>query len=105
MVYETALAASVKPNLIALYEVGAVKENLGWYTEHGLLTRAKVREMENDALDAIGPRLNEMLDCLSIAPYVKVPILEESNWTNFAGELKDFKGNVEYPLFNVINGI
>lgn len=105
MVYETALAAGVvDPDLLALYEVGAVKENLGWYTERGLLTRAKVRDMENNALDAVRPRLGELLDRLSIAPYVKVPILEESNWTDFAGGLEDYKGNAEYPLFNVING-
>lgn len=105
MVYETALAAGVvDPNLLALYEVGAIKENLSWYIEHGLLTRAKVREMENDALDAIGPRLSEMLDCLSIAPYVKVPILEDSSWTDFARGLEDFKGNAEYALFSAING-
>ena len=101
MVYETALAAGVvDPDLLALYEVGAVKANLSWYTERGLLTRAKVREMENDAVDAVRPRLSEMLDSLSIAPYVKVPILEESNWTDFAEGLEGFKGNAEYRIFD-----
>ena len=104
MVYEAALAAGVDPDLIALYEVGVVKENLSWYTECGLLTRAKVREMENNALDAIQPRLSEMLDQLSIAPYIKVPILEGSTWTDFTEGLADFKGNAEYPLFNILNG-
>ena len=102
MVYETALAASVDPDLIALYEVGALKENLSWYTERGLLTRAQVREMENRALDAIQPRLSQMLDQLSIAPYIKVTILEESTWTDFMGGLEVSKGNAEYPLFNHI---
>ena len=104
MVYEIALEAGVDPDLIALYEVGVVKENLSWYIEHGLLTRAKVREMENSALDAIQPRLSEMLEQLNIAPYIKVPILEGSKWTEFIGGLEDFKGNAEYPLFNAING-
>ena len=103
MVYETALAAGVDPDLIALYEVGVVKENLSWYTERGLLTRAKVREMEHNALDAIQPRLSEMLDQLSIAPYIKVPILEGSMWASFIEGLEEFKGDAEYPLFNVIN--
>ena len=104
MAYETALAARVEPDLIALYEVGAVKQNLSWYTERGLLTRAQVREMENTALDALQPRLSEMLDLLSVAPYVKVPILEGSMWAEFERGLQGFKGNAVYPLFNASNG-
>ena len=105
MMYETALAAGVDPDLLALFEVGAVKENLSWYVEHGLLTRAQVREMESNALDAIQPRLGQMLDQLSIAPYIKVPILEDSSWTDFIGGLEVFEGNAEYGIFNhVLNG-
>ena len=100
MLYETALAAGVDPDLIALYEVGAVKDNLSWYTEHRLLTRARVRDMESRALDAIQPRLSQILDRLSIAPYIQVPILEESTWTDFIDGLEEFKGNAEYPCFS-----
>ena len=103
--YEAALAAGVDPDLLALYEVGAVKENLSWYIESGHLTRAQVREMESHALDAIQPRLGQMLDQLSIAPYIKVPILEDSTWTDFIEGLDDHKGNAEYSVFNhILNG-
>jgi len=102
MVYEVAIAAGVDPDLIALYEVGIVKDNLSWFVESGMLTRASVLEMENKALDAIQPRLNDLLDQLSIAPYCTAPIISESMWETFVGDLEEYKGNAEYPLFDII---
>ena len=99
MAYEIALAAGVDTDLLALYEVGAIKENLSWYVENGLLTRAKLREMENQALDAIEPRLDDLLDRLNIAPYITAPIVEGWMWEKFAGSLETFEGRAEYPLF------
>ena len=99
MVYEIALAAGVDPNLVALYEVGAIRKNLSWYVEAGLLTRGKVDEMEIEAIDALEPRLDNMLDQLEIAPYITAPIVKESTWNAFVSGLDVCRGNGEYPLF------
>ena len=98
--YEVALAAGVDPNLVALYEVGAVRKNLSWYVEAGLLTRGKVDEMEVEAIDALEPRLDNMLDQLEIAPYITAPIVEESTWDAFISGLDVCRGNGESPLFD-----
>lgn len=104
MVYEVALAAGVDADLLALYEVGIVKDNLSWFVESGGLTRASVLEMENKALDAVLPRLSDLLDRLHIAPYCTAPIVSEAMWESFVGDLQAYRGDAEYPLFNVVNG-
>lgn len=104
MAYETALASGVDPDLLALYEMGIVKDNLSWFVESGGLTRASVFEKENKALDAILPRLNDLLDQLDIAPYSTAPIISQSMWETFVGDLEAYRGNAEYPLFDVVNG-
>jgi acyl-CoA oxidase len=99
MMYETALEAGVDPDLLALYEAGAVKENLDWYTEKGLLTRSQFRAMENKALDALEPRLDELLDQLNMEPYVTAPITKKSLFDEFVEGLPKFTGSAEFPLF------
>ena len=103
MVYEIAVDAGVDQDLIDLYEVGVVKENLSWYVEAGLLTRTKVREMENRALDHVQVRVEELIDKLDIVPYISAPIIKESTWESFMEGLPTFKGEAEYPLFDIVN--
>ncbi|KAG5772885.1 hypothetical protein H9Q72_001064 [Fusarium xylarioides] len=98
MVYETALAAGVDSDLLALYEAGAVKENLDWYTEKGLLTRQRFRDMENRALDSIEPRLDELLDELKMEPYVTAPITQQGLFNDFVQGLPTFTGAAEYSV-------
>ncbi|KAF5578571.1 acyl dehydrogenase NM domain protein [Fusarium subglutinans] len=98
MVYETALDAGVDSDLLALYEAGALKENLDWYTEKGLLTRQTFREMENRALDSVEPRLDELLNELNMEPYVTAPIIKEGLFDDFVQGLPTFDGTTEYSV-------
>ncbi|KAL9471057.1 hypothetical protein ACSS6W_008998 [Trichoderma asperelloides] len=98
MVYETAVSAGIDADLLALYELGAIKENLDWYIEKGLLTRAKFRDMENKALDSLEPRLGDLLDQLNMDEYVTAPIVEQSMFDEFVQSLPKFTGNAEFPL-------
>ncbi|KAL6897687.1 hypothetical protein GGI43DRAFT_424034 [Trichoderma evansii] len=97
MVYEAAVSAGVDADLLALYEIGAIKENLDWYVEKGLLTRAKFRDMENKALDTLEPRVGELLDQLNVEAYVTAPIVEQSMFDEFVKGLPKFTGTAEFP--------
>jgi acyl-CoA oxidase len=99
MVYEAAVAAGVDADLVSLFEIGCIKENLSWYIENGRLDRAKVRDIENAALDSIDPQIDSLLDKLEFAPYVTAPIISDELWEKFAPELETYKGNAEYDLF------
>lgn len=97
MVYEAAVSAGVDADLLALYEVGAIKENLDWYVGKGLLTRANFREMENRALDSLERRVGELLDQLNMEAYVTAPIVEQSMFVEFVEGLPKFTGTAEFP--------
>lgn len=98
MVFEAAVAAGVDADLLALYEIWAVKQNLDWYVEKGLMTRAKIRDMENKAIDVLEPRLGELLDQMGMEPYVTAPIVDQSLVDDFVEGLPTFKGGAEFPL-------
>ncbi|OKP12452.1 hypothetical protein PENSUB_1912 [Penicillium subrubescens] len=105
MAYDAAIAAGVNQDLVALYEVGVVKEDLSWYVEFAGLKRGRVLEMEHQALDAVLPRLNELLDELDIGAYCTAPIVSQTEWGKFMCELKGDTGNAKYELFNHTKGM
>lgn len=99
MIYEAAFANGIDSDLLAFYEVGVIKDNLDWFVECGGLSRARVAEMENNALDAILPRLDNLLDAVDIAPYCHAPIVSKARWEEFADKLPQYRGHAEFPLF------
>ncbi|TIA07785.1 hypothetical protein D6C80_09591 [Aureobasidium pullulans] len=98
MVYETALARKVDKDLLTLWEVGAIKENLSWYVEKGLLTREKFWEIENQALSAVEPRTEELIGQLDMEAYVTAPIVEQSLFDDFVAGLPTFTGDTMLSL-------
>lgn len=98
MMYESAHKAGVDKQLLALYEIWAVGENLDWYIEHGLFTRKSFREAENKALDVLEPRLGDLLDQMDMAAYVTAPIVEQSRFDQFVDSLCPLTGEAELDL-------
>lgn len=95
MMYESAAKAGVDVQLLALYEIWTVGENLDWYIEHGLFTRKSFREAENKALDALEPRLGELLGQMNMEAYVTAPIVGQSQFDQFVDSLYPLTGEAE----------
>lgn len=98
MMYESAQAAGVDADLLALYEIGAVKANLDWYIENGLYTRKSFAAAENKAIDKLEPRLGELLDQMCMEPYVTAPIVEEASFQRFVDSLPSYAGDAVLDL-------
>lgn len=92
MAYESAKQAGIDPQLLALYEAGAIKQDSAWYTEVGGLTRREQNAMEERAVDALLPRLETLLDETGAAAYAQAPILNEKLWEEFVRDLHEYKG-------------
>lgn len=91
MAYEAAVAAGVDADLLALYEAGVIMQDSSWYVEHAGLTRGELFDRESRALDAVLPRLEEMLDATGAEEYVDAPILSQEAWDNFESSLEGFR--------------
>ena len=65
--------------------------DLAWYLESGLLTRARAAEMQNEAMAAAVPKMQEWVDGMGMAPYVKAPILSDEAWKSFTDGLTEFR--------------
>ncbi|RAH42161.1 uncharacterized protein BO95DRAFT_476084 [Aspergillus brunneoviolaceus CBS 621.78] len=90
MAYEAALDAGVEPNLLALYEAGVVLQDPAWYAEHCGLSRGAQLDQERRALDALEPRVEELLDGLGVERFCTAPILSAEQMERFVAGLPTF---------------
>jgi acyl-CoA oxidase len=92
MAYEAALAAGVDSDLLALYEAGVITQDSSWYVQHAGLTREMQFDRESQAMSAVLPRLEELLDGTGAKEYVDAPILSQEAWDDFESSLELYTG-------------
>ncbi|KAJ7192808.1 acyl-CoA dehydrogenase NM domain-like protein [Mycena pura] len=80
MAVDAAKENGVDPLAIDLYVASVVKQDGAWYSEHTHLTQAAQRKMERDAVDALYPKLESLLDELGVEDYVTAPIVSDTRW-------------------------
>ncbi|PYH31550.1 acyl-CoA oxidase [Aspergillus neoniger CBS 115656] len=95
MAYEAAVDASVDPDLLALYEAGAMKSDPAWFSEHLRMSRDAQFQKECDAVDAVYRRLDEHPNNLQIEPYITAPMLSAERWMGIIKAVPEFTGNGE----------
>ncbi len=98
MAYEAAVKARVNPDLLALYVAGVVKHDSSWYVEHLALSRRAQQEMEDRALTAALPKLEEFLEATGARPYCIAPIVSDESWARFVENLPHFGGEAILEL-------
>ncbi|KAG2095719.1 acyl-CoA dehydrogenase NM domain-like protein [Suillus discolor] len=83
MAYDAAVDQGVSQCLVDLYLINAIKTDAAWYVEHGVFTRKAMVHMEDAALSAALPRLEELLTAMEVEPYVSSPIISDKCWEKF----------------------
>lgn len=90
MAYEAALSEGVPTPLIDLYVCQAIKEDLAWYVEAGLLSRAGFEEQECAAFDVACPLMENFIAGMGVDSYVRAPIVSDLKWEQFVRTLPVF---------------
>ncbi|KAL4935087.1 hypothetical protein BDV06DRAFT_137715 [Aspergillus oleicola] len=99
MAFEAAVAASIDPRLVALYESGAILEDSAWYAEKGGISRATQREMEARAADALLPDLERFVAETGAEGYSTAPMASGKRWNEFVAGLEEFSGDAKADVF------
>lgn len=100
MAYEAAMKAKVDPDLIALFVAGVVKHDPSWYVENLSLRRRDQQEMEDSAVLATLPRLEELLEATGARPYCVAPIVSDETWASFVENLPHYDGHAKLELIS-----
>ncbi|KAG2040701.1 acyl-CoA dehydrogenase NM domain-like protein [Suillus americanus] len=87
MAYDAAVDQGVSQCLVDLYLINAIKTDAAWYVERGIFTRQTIMRMEDTALLAALPRLDELLVAMEVEPYVSSPIISDERWEKFSRTL------------------
>jgi acyl-CoA oxidase len=89
MAYDAAVDQGIPKSLIDMYVIHAIKTDSAWYVERGMFTRKGIACMEDAALSALLPRLDDLLTEMEaeIGPYVNAPIVSDERWEQFCKTL------------------
>lgn len=91
MAYEAAEASDiVSPEMLDLFEASCIMEDPGWYVEQKKLSMSAIHKRHAQAVGALLPRLDAMLQQTAAAPWATAPILREQDWENFLDNLPLF---------------
>lgn len=90
MAYDAAVAGGVPRPLVDLYVSQNIKDDLAWYVEAGLLTRAGFAEMEDAAFETAIPLMDSYVDQMGAEAFVRAPIVSDAEWGRFVQSLEAF---------------
>jgi acyl-CoA oxidase len=90
MAYDAAVAAGKPGEMLALYECAMVKQDLAWYTENSVLTRAEFRQMEDQAILGAQPHIASWVDGFDVDQFITSPIVSTTAWGSFTASLPTF---------------
>ncbi|KAJ7485061.1 acyl-CoA dehydrogenase NM domain-like protein [Mycena galericulata] len=99
---DAAIERGIEPLIIDLYVASVIKHDSAWYAEHTNLSRSRQRDMERDSVEALYPKLQQLLDKLEVTSYVTAPIVSDERWRSYVQELPTFDGS---PVSDVANGL
>ncbi|KAG2095717.1 acyl-CoA dehydrogenase NM domain-like protein [Suillus discolor] len=91
MACDAAVDQEVSQCLVDLYIINAIKTDAAWYVEHGVFTRKAIVHMEDAALSAALPRLEEWLTAMEVEPYVSSPVISDKRWEEFSKMLPVYR--------------
>ncbi|KAG2097796.1 acyl-CoA dehydrogenase NM domain-like protein [Suillus cothurnatus] len=85
--YDAAVDQGVSQCLVDLYLINAIKTDAAWYVERSIFTRRTIMRMEDTALLAALPRLDELLAAMEIESYISSPVISDECWEKFSKTL------------------
>jgi acyl-CoA oxidase len=90
LAYDAATAAGQPDEMLALYECAMVKQDLAWYIENSVLTRAEFRQMEDQAILGAQPHIASWVDGFDVDQFITSPIVTATAWRSFVESLPTF---------------
>lgn len=91
MAYDAAVSGGVPRPLIDLYVSQNIKDDLSWYVETGLLTRAGFAEIEDAAFETSAPLMDKYVEQMGAEAFVQAPIVSDAKWGQFVQSLEAFE--------------
>ncbi|KAI0724922.1 hypothetical protein C8Q72DRAFT_643557 [Fomitopsis betulina] len=91
MAYDAAVSEGVPRPLIDLYVSQNIKDDLSWYVETGLLTRAGFAEIEDAAFETSAPLMDKYVEQMGAEAFVQAPIVSDAKWGQFVQSLEAFE--------------
>ncbi|KAJ7461834.1 acyl-CoA dehydrogenase NM domain-like protein [Mycena galericulata] len=87
--YDAAVSLGVEKCLLDLYVVSCIKVDPAWYSEHGITQHAQL-DMESAAIEAVLPRMWDLIKDMGVDAYSIAPIISQDRWDRLVASLETF---------------
>lgn len=88
--YDAAVNLGVEQCLIDLYVAGCIKLDAAWYAEYADLSQRTQLEMESAAVEAVLPKMWDLIKGMGVEDYVTAPITSQDTWDQLVASLETF---------------
>ncbi|EKM60026.1 uncharacterized protein PHACADRAFT_115441 [Phanerochaete carnosa HHB-10118-sp] len=100
MAYEAAVAAGVQQPLVELYVASCMKLDRAWYVENAGVSRKALAGMEDKALDAVLPQVEQLIHAMGVGPWITSKIVSDERWDAFVEDCQVFEGQAEVNVWS-----
>ena len=101
LAYDAAKSRGVSPKLLDLYLVSAARSDPRWFMEHGgsgWKTSDDISSFESRSITQAMPDLDVFLDLLKVDKYVRAPIVQKQDWSNYYPLLQKYTADESLPI-------
>lgn len=95
--YDAAVEDGVDGTILDMFVASIVKEDRAWFSEVGGISRAKQMDLERTAMQALLPRLDDLLSELNVEAYCTAPIISDKKWNKYVQGLPTFTSPLYSP--------
>lgn len=88
--YDAAVEDGIDEAILNMFVASIIREDRAWFSEVGGISRAKQMDLERNAMDALLPRLDDLLSSLDIDDYCTAPIISDEKWKKYVQGLPTF---------------
>lgn len=97
MAYDAAVEDGVDAAILDMFVASIVREDRAWFSEVGGISRAEQMDLERNAMQALLPRLDELLSGLNVEAYCTAPIMSDEKWEKYVEGLPTFTSEIASP--------
>lgn len=97
MAFDAAVEDGVDKAILDMFVASIIKEDCAWFSEVGGISRSEQMDLERNAMQALLPRLDDLLSALNIEQYCTAPIISDEKWGRYVQGLPTFTSETNFP--------
>ncbi|KJA24756.1 hypothetical protein HYPSUDRAFT_1074286 [Hypholoma sublateritium FD-334 SS-4] len=97
MAYDAAVEDGIDAAIVDMFVASVVRDDRAWFSEVGGISRTQQMDLERKAMQALLPRLDDLVSGRGVEVYCTAPIISDEKWKKYVHGLPTFTSKIESP--------